>query len=333
VVKPEKAVVNTCTEDAMPFDLKRISKGALELPPRVLIMGMDGIGKSTFAAGAPEPFFIDANKGSTRLDVERLMVDTWDETGEALDAVERGEVKCKTLVLDSITDLEAMSHEKLFHGSTVDKHDGGYGKGDTVVIVEWRQRLAQLERIWRKGIGIVFVGHVKTKTFSDPSSVSYERFELSARPQLGGLLRQWVEYVLFAREEVVIAAKKGEATRAVTTGTRWIYTRRCPAYDAKARGSLLFPEKLLLSWEEFTKAVKADSDRKDRISEMEREIAIMLVEIGDPALTSQVGEYLKNYPAMVNDAHNRVASRLDECRRQKERGTVQQQQETAQPAA
>jgi hypothetical protein len=302
----------------MTMDIKRITRGTLHLPPRPLVFGMDGIGKTTFAAGAPDPFFIDANRGSIKLDVARAMVNSWDEVRDLLTMIEKGEVICKTVVLDSITDLEAMSHEKLFSGSTVDKHDGGYGRGDTVVIGEWRILLAQLERIWHSGKGIVFVGHAKIKTFSDPSGPSFDRFELAARPQLAGMLRQWSEYVLFAREEVVIASTRGEANRAVTTGTRWLYTRRCPAYDAKARGTLLFPERILLSWEEFDKAMRADAERKGRSAELEKEIAAMLSEIGNPALDLEVRKYLKEYPQMVVEAHNRVSSRLNEFRKQKE---------------
>ena len=40
--------------------------------------------------------------------------------------------------------------------------------------------------------------------------------------------------------------EKGKPTKATTTGERWIYTKRMPAYDAKARGTTQFPDKISL---------------------------------------------------------------------------------------
>lgn len=296
------------------IDLKKITKGRVEHAPRVLIYGMDGGGKTTFAAGAPDPFFIDANKGSLEHDVKRMLVDTWDEALACVSAVESGQIKCETLVLDSLSDLEAMSHAKLFAGTTIDTFAGGYGKGETVALNEWRSLLAQLERIWRKNIGIVIVAHCAVKTFSDPVGVNFDRFEVSARPKLAGAIRQWVSAVLFTREEVVTAGDKG-AKRATTTGVRYIYTSRKPAYDAKTRGSSLFPERLPLSWSDFAAALKNDVSRT---ADLSSGIDGMLAEISDEAYAGTVRAYLKEYPNGIVEAHNRVAAKLEEFRNKKQ---------------
>ena len=86
----------------MGVDLKKLSKGRQDRPPRVLLYGMDGIGKTTMAAGAPNPLVIDVNKGSHKLDVQRVIPDSWDEVGEWTQAVERGDVKCGTVVYDTV---------------------------------------------------------------------------------------------------------------------------------------------------------------------------------------------------------------------------------------
>jgi AAA domain len=295
---------------------KRLLKGRVDRLPRVLCYGFDGVGKTQFAAGAPDPFFIDANKGSLRFDVERVLVNDWPETRDCLDAVEHGQIKCRTLVLDSLTDLEAMSHKHLFSGSTIDKFEGGYGRGENVSMDEWRTVLAQLERIWSQGKTIVLIAHATVKRFDDPSGPGFDRFEISARPRLAGQLRLWSDYVLFAREEVVTAAPRGQGVKATTTGVRWLYTKRVPAYDAKSRGTMLFPDRILLGWRDFDSAVRGDTAA--RPEELSREIDAMLVEIADEKLTSQVRTYVKEYPTQVVEARNRVAARLDESRKQKE---------------
>jgi hypothetical protein len=295
----------------MPVDLKKIIKGKIERPPRVLIYGFEGIGKTSFAIGAPDPLVIDANKGSGRFNTQRVFVDTWEEILAWTDAIEKGKVKCGTVIYDTLSDLEQASYSFLFPGTTISKFEGGFNKGDDVAISEWRKFLAQLERIWARGIGITIVSHAKVKTFADPTGPSFDRFELSCRKDLAGLLKGWCDYVLFARENVVVAAEKNKPAKARTTGERWIFTRRVPAYDAKARGTALFPEQLPLSWEEFARGIKNDEARADELrADMDR----MLSEIGEKSYEKQVRDWLRAYPAGIVDAHNRVQIKWNELR-------------------
>ena len=55
----------------MPIDMSRITKGKQSRPPRVLVYGPPAVGKTSFAAGFPNPFVLDADKGSHYLDVNR----------------------------------------------------------------------------------------------------------------------------------------------------------------------------------------------------------------------------------------------------------------------
>jgi len=295
----------------MAVDLKKIVNGKIDRPPRTLIYGFEGIGKTSFAIGATDAFVIDANKGSGQFSTRRVFVDAWEEILEWTTAIERGDVKCGTVVYDTVSDLEQASYAQLFPGTTITKYEGGFNKGDDVATLEWRKFLAQLERIWNRGIGITFVSHAKVKTFQDPTGPSYERFELACRQSLAGLLKGWSDYVLFARENVVAAGEKNKPVKARTTGERWIYTKRVPAYDAKARGTVLFPERIPLSWSEFMSAIRNDGARAD---ELRAELDRMLAEIGDKAYDKTVREYLKQYPTGLVDAHNRVQIRFNEIR-------------------
>lgn len=295
-------------------DLKRISQGRIERPPRICVHGFSAVGKTTFACGAPDPLVIDADRGSHKVDVRRVMPESWPDAMEWISAVERGEVQCKTLILDSLTELEAMSHAHFFAGESINSWGKGYGRGDEYAIMRWREVLAQLERISSKGIGITFVAHAVVKNFKDPSVADggYDRFEIAARPKLAQLITQWCDYVLFAALDVTPLGK--DTNVATTTGIRYIYTRRRPSWDAKARGTMLFPEKLLLSYAEFDKAVKADAART---TELRSVIESMLTEIGDGKFGEAVLDYCKKYPEGITEAHNRVAARLDEVRRSK----------------
>lgn len=292
------------------IDLKKISDGKQQREPRVLVYGSDGVGKTRFAAGAPDPFFIDVNRGSLQYDVKRVIPESWTETLEWIGAVERGAVKCKSLIIDSVSDLEHLGNAEFFPNTTIDKWDGGYGRGETYSLTRWRELLSALERVWNTGKAVVLVGHMTVKRFDDPVGPGYERHEVALRQKLAGLLRQSVDYVLFANLDVA-QQKVGGETKAVTNGTRWIHTQRSPAFDAKSRGTTLFPERVLLSWDEFAKARAADSERAEALRQ---EINVMLSEIGDKKLDEQVKEYLRANPGMIVEARNRVAARLEETR-------------------
>jgi hypothetical protein len=308
------------------IDLKRISKGRREEPHRILIYSFDGVGKTQFAAGSPDAFFVDANKGSLKHDVARVMVNDWDETKEYVTAVENGQIKCKTLVLDSITDLEAMSHAKLFGNETIGEYAGGYGRGEEVAVAEWRVFYAQLERIWAQGKNLILIAHAMVRSFDDPTGPKFDRFEVSARPRLSGMLRQKADFVFFAREETMASKSKNQSTKATTTGVRWMYTKRTPAYDAKSRGTSLFPDRILLGWSDFEAAVRNDGKRG---ADLTGEIEEMLAEISDAELTKECRAYMKSYPAAIVEAHNRVTARLEEFRQKGQAAT--QQAPTATP--
>lgn len=297
------------------IDLKRVTEGKQQREPRVLVYSADGVGKTRFAAGAPDPFFIDVNRGSLQYDVKRSMPDTWSETLEWIDAVEKNQIKCKTLVIDSISDLEHMGNSEFFPGTTIDKWDGGYGRGEGYALTRWRELIAALERVWASGKGIVLVGHMQVKHFDDPTGAGYDRYEIAARQKIAGLIRQWSDYVLFANLEIA-QQKVGGENKAVTSGVRWLHTQRSPAFDAKSRGTTLFPERILLSWDEFAKARSADDERAKTLR---AEIDTMLAEIGDKKLDEMVKEYLRANPGMIVEARNRVAARLEEVQSKKEK--------------
>jgi hypothetical protein len=292
------------------IDLKRITEGKQQREPRVLIYGGDGVGKTRFAAGAPEPFFLDVNKGSFQYDVHRVVPETWSEVLEWIGAVENKSIKCKTLVIDAVGDLEHLGNAEFFPNTTIDKWDGGYGRGETYALTRWRELLSALERVWVSGKSIVLVGHMQVKHFDDPTGPGFDRFGVAMREKISGLIRQWSDYVLFAREEISQQKVSGDI-KAVTNGTRWIYTHRCPAFDAKSRGTTMFPERVLLSWDEFARARSADAERA---VELRKEIDVMLVEIGDKKLDEMVKEYLRANPGMIVEARNRVSAKLDETR-------------------
>ena len=240
------------------IDKKKITKGRQSMPLKVLILGAEGVGKTTFAAGAPGVRIIDLDRGSYEQDVERVEADSFDEVLEWIEDA-RTDASVQTLAIDSLSRLESFVCTKVCGSGDVGglaTFGGGYGKGDDAALQYWRQFLAALDRLATVK-DVVLVGHTAIKAFADPLGPAYDRFAPGLREKAAAPIKQWVNNTLFARAEVSTRLQeKTKKSLGVTTGARYLYTDSNPAYDAKHRGSL--PAQLPLSWDAFFEAVEAD---------------------------------------------------------------------------
>lgn len=242
--------------------LANITRGRVEKPPRVLIYGVEGIGKSTFGAGAPGVVFIPVEDGTAHLDVARFDKPTsWQDVLDAIEELTIGQHDFKTVAIDTIDALEVLcwAHvvAKKNDPKFRDLESFGYGKGYTAALDEWRVLLAKLERLWvQRGMTIVLIAHSWIKTFKNPEDEDFDRYQLKLHEKAGGAIRDWCDAVLFARYETFANTDgKTKRTRGVSTGARVLHTQRTAAFDAKNRYDL--PETIPLDWEAFAAGVKA----------------------------------------------------------------------------
>jgi hypothetical protein len=267
--------------------LGAIVKGRLVRPMRVLTYGVEGIGKSTFAANAPSPIFLAAEDGTAQLDVARFPEPkTWREVFDALDELTDTEHDFKTLVVDTLDWLEPLCWQAVCERSKWRSiEDGGYGKGYVAALDEWRVLLARLERLReRRAMHVIFLAHSWVKTFKSPDTDDFDRYELKVHAKAGGLLKEWADAVLFARYETFSHVdEKTKRAKGVSTGARVIHTQRTAAWDAKNRYDL--PESIPLDWQAFVEAVerKAPADPARLMKRIEA-----LLASADDAVTERV---------------------------------------------
>jgi hypothetical protein len=267
--------------------LAAVTRGRLERPTRVLLYGVEGVGKSTFAASAPAPIFIAAEDGTAQLDVARFPEPkTWSDVLEAVGELATSEHVFKTLVVDTLDWLEPLCWAHVCEvGKWASIEDAGYGKGYVAALDAWRVLLARLEALrTKRGMNVVFLAHSWVKPFKNPEGEDFDRYELKLHAKAGGLLKEWADCVLFTRHETFVDKdNKTKRVRGVSTGARVMHTTRTAAYDAKNRYSL--PETLPLEWDAFAAAVLAATPvdaavSKTRIDE--------LLKSADPELSSKV---------------------------------------------
>jgi AAA domain len=261
--------------------LDAVVRGKLKKPKRIVLYGVEKIGKSTFAADATKPIFVGAEDGTSELDVARFPEPhSWQDILDAIQTLTDESHEFQTFVLDTMDWAEVLCWR---HVCAAAKKDGiedfGFGKGYVAALDSWRVFVSKLDALRdKRGMDIIILAHAWIKKFKNPAGDDYDRYELKVHAKAGGLVKEWVDCVLFANYET-LTKKKGDGASArsigVSDGARLIYTRRTPAYDAGNRYGL--PEEMPLSWGEFSDAVERGTpgDPAKLLTEIQRMLPLV----------------------------------------------------------
>jgi hypothetical protein len=234
--------------------LGRITTGPIDRPPRLLIYGEAGVGKSTFAAGFPDALFLDAERRTEHLDVSRIEVTSWDDVlGTMREVVKGDQLPYKTLVFDTVDHMELLVYNHVCRedgSKSIEFVGGGYGKGYTLALDEWRRFIAGLEKLRAKGITCILLAHGHVKLFKNPGGEDYDKWQLKMNAKAANFLVEKMDAVGFAHFEDLVAAK--DSRKATYTGDRVLAFGHNAAYYSKQGIDL--PDELELSYEVFKEA-------------------------------------------------------------------------------
>jgi hypothetical protein len=250
----------------MAFDLSLLQPAkAQRKPPRVVIHGPPGVGKTIFAACAPRPIFLPTEDGLESLnqlpfDVPAFpLAKTWDDVMGSLEALYTQDHEFGTLAVDSIDWLEPIVWaETCRRNNWADIEAPGYGKGYQAAMDVWRQFLDGLEALRAdKGMAYILIAHSMVKRFDAPDAEPYDRYIMKLQQKAGDMLTENVDAVLFANfktytTETDVGFKK-KVRRGIGTGERAMFTEERPAFIAKNRYGL--PAELPLDYEHLAKVI------------------------------------------------------------------------------
>ena len=242
----------------MAFDLKSISRNDTISSPRLMVYGVEGIGKSTFAAGAPDPIFILTEDGLGSLDVEHFPIaHSLADVMEAIGSLYTEEHPYKTVVLDSLDWLEAIIHREM--EEKYDAKDLAYGKGAMIAAQQWREVLDGLNALRNdKQMIVILLAHNTIKRFDSPEVEPFDRYQPKLQERSSAVVREWADAVMFANYKTIV--KKDDVgfnktvARGISSGERMLFTTERPAYMAKNRYNL--PVSISLTWDAFATAIK-----------------------------------------------------------------------------
>lgn len=244
----------------MAISLKSLRRTGVARPPRIVLYGTAGIGKTTFAAGAEAPVFIPTEEGLDAVDAQAFpQCKTFEEVIDAIAALICEEHDYKTVVLDSADWTERLVHARVAADNNVATIDAiGYGKGYKAAVDYWGQILDCLDVLRNeKGMQVIMLAHSMIKRFDDPLSDPYDRYQLDLHSAVGSVVTEWCDLLLFANQRYsTVKAEVGfnqKVTRAVGNGDRVIYTQERPGWHAKSRWGL--PDVLPLDYPKFSAAL------------------------------------------------------------------------------
>lgn len=233
----------------------------------IVICGMEGIGKTTLACGAPNALFVPLEPGG-KISIPHIKPPEygwkWADVNtlctDILSAAEAKKISEGTSIIwDSVTALERIIHvevlardtsenkAKLKAGHTMDTAHGGYGKAYTLandIFSQWLLYQNYLTKTF--GINVICTCHSFTVKMIDPSAGEYDSYDLLLHSPKNSktygkreMLMQAADFVGFLHEPITVYKAEGEKlARGITNKQRVLEVERSPAWAAKNRYKL-----------------------------------------------------------------------------------------------
>jgi len=219
---------------------------AVFTPPRIVLTGMEGVGKTSVVAYAPGAAIIEAGNetgystlvGAGRVpQIPSAHVTTWDQLLGLLDKLAKNPPKF--LGLDAIGGIERMCHEHVCHrdfkGEWGETGFAAFAKGYDMAITDWLLMLSKLDALNALGTSIILLAHCKVKPFRNPEGADFDRYTADIHDKTWAATHRWADAALFMKFETIIDKDKNKRVRGLGGDTRILYTTRSDARDAKNR--------------------------------------------------------------------------------------------------
>jgi hypothetical protein len=246
-----------------PTMLDGIMRGRIQKPPKIIIYGPEGIGKSTFAAQAWNPIFIQTEDGLSNIECARFPIcKTFSDVTSQLDTLIHEQHDFGTVAIDSLDWLQKLIHDnfKNRRGILIAKTDFQVGYQEAFD-VEWRQIIAKLDVLADK-MAVILIAHSEITQYANATSASFSRHVPKLHKTINAHLVEWADDVLFAThnlnvETEKIGANKTRGIAQVITGGadddgRILICSGGPSVVAKNRRGI--KGSLPLSWAAFRDA-------------------------------------------------------------------------------
>lgn len=230
-----------------PFELAAVTSSKEWRGQKIIIYGVPGIGKTTFAGTFPKPILLRTEDGAAALDIPTFpaRVTRMSDFNEVFKAL-NGKHDFKTLIIDSLDWLEPLVFQ-----SVIDEHNRekpsdlknsieafGYGKGYVKAKELWQRFFTKLDKLQERGMSIVAIAHAAAVIFEAPDADPYQRYSLKMNKHSAALWMEWADMILFLNYKTSVIKGESGKLKGKGHGERVIFTQERPAYQAKSRWPL-----------------------------------------------------------------------------------------------
>jgi len=238
----------------------KINNGKQPKPRRCLAYGPHGVGKTTWAAQAPNHLILNFEDGVGDINCRSTdRITTWGEICTILEQLMHEPDDLDWIVIDTLDWLEQIIHAQV--ASEAGKgsiSEIAYGKGFQAAIAKWQYLIRGFEYLRRtRDCGIILLAHGETKRFESPESDSYDRYQPALHATASNLFQEYSDEVLFCGFKILTRKEDMgfNRTREVAFGSaeRYIRTTEGPAMLAKSR--LEIAEEIPFSWSVYQDAI------------------------------------------------------------------------------
>jgi hypothetical protein len=246
--------------------LSQVKVGRSQAGQRIVIAGVEKVGKTTLACQAPGALLVPLEMGYATMNVAKTpLLENWEQIEalclELIAAAKAGQiVKGSSIVWDSATALERAIHDKVLRtdstykagnatGLTMESALGGYGKAYGIAndyFARWSRYMDELAVYG--GINIIVTCHVFAAKVVDPAHGEYDTWDLLLHSPKNQktygkreFITQWADMIGFLHEPMfVVKAEKGQTLQRGVAGNqgRMLAVDRTPGWVAGNRYGL-----------------------------------------------------------------------------------------------
>lgn len=229
---------------------------------RVVLAGVEKVGKTTTACEAPGALLVPLEVGCAAVSVNKVpMLTTWGEVVAAMNdfctAAQAGQFPFRTIIFDSATALERLIHDATIakdpafakgngKAVTMESALGGYGKAYQYANEQFSNFTKMCDYLCEHGINIVFTSHVFASKVLDPQNGEYDSWDLLLHSPKNQktygkreMMTQWADAIVFMHEPLFIT--KGENMNQGVSANQGIVAgfSRKPGYVAGNRFGII----------------------------------------------------------------------------------------------
>jgi len=242
----------------MAFDLTSISKTRRIRAQKIVIVGPGKVGKTTFAASAPNAIGILTEDGADAIDAQAFpLCKTLGDVYSAITTLLKQDHNYQSVFVDSLDWLEPLLHERVCEVNKWASIEApGFGKGYVAAADEWRTLLQGLDALRQKNIAVICIAHDKIKRFESPLHEGYDQYVLKLHDRAAAIVTEWADVVGWAHHKIKTVEKDSsygaKEIKAQATGERVLHVEPHPGHPGGNRFGL---KNMPLNWAAFQQAL------------------------------------------------------------------------------